>query len=275
MATPIPAPEPDPVFAAAARLLRGRRPRRGRPRGAPAGPVPALVRRRGRRRAPRAQRHGPRHRRRRRRTRRPAPCCSSRPTRAASCSTRTTPRARRPSWPAGRAALLFPWHPMHRQVGVRGLVEKVSREESAAYFATRPWGSRIGAWASRQSAVVAGRERARGRGGASSRTLAGPRPARRRPAAGALGRLPGPPGRGRVLAGPAVAAARPARATCPHGSRRGRRAAALDDPDGLAGGAPPAVSPACRTRGRPVPEAAPAPHASGLSGACLPPPRRR
>jgi pyridoxamine 5'-phosphate oxidase len=58
----------------------------------------------------------------------------------------------------GRAALLFPWHPMARQVGVRGVVEKVPREESAAYFATRPWGSRIGAWASDQSAVVAGRE---------------------------------------------------------------------------------------------------------------------
>jgi pyridoxamine 5'-phosphate oxidase len=58
----------------------------------------------------------------------------------------------------GRAALLFPWHPMQRQVAVRGLVERVSREESAAYFATRPWGSRIGAWASRQSAVVADRE---------------------------------------------------------------------------------------------------------------------
>jgi pyridoxamine 5'-phosphate oxidase len=58
----------------------------------------------------------------------------------------------------GRAALLFPWHPMHRQVAVRGLVEKVSREESAVYFASRPWGSRIGAWASRQSAAVPSRE---------------------------------------------------------------------------------------------------------------------
>lgn len=57
----------------------------------------------------------------------------------------------------GRVALLFPWHGMHRQVAVRGTVEKVSREESAAYFATRPWSSRIGAWASRQSQVVAGR----------------------------------------------------------------------------------------------------------------------
>ncbi|MGZ4650279.1 MAG: pyridoxamine 5'-phosphate oxidase [Kineosporiaceae bacterium] len=58
----------------------------------------------------------------------------------------------------GRAALLFPWHAMHRQVCVRGTVEQVSREESAAYFATRPWGSRIGAWASRQSQVIGGRE---------------------------------------------------------------------------------------------------------------------
>ena len=57
----------------------------------------------------------------------------------------------------GHAAVLFPWHPMQRQVGVRGLVEQVPREESAAYFVTRPWGSRIGAWASHQSLVVSGR----------------------------------------------------------------------------------------------------------------------
>ena len=57
----------------------------------------------------------------------------------------------------GRAAVLFPWHPLQRQVGVRGRVEPVPREESAAYFASRPWGSRIGAWASRQSQVVSGR----------------------------------------------------------------------------------------------------------------------
>jgi pyridoxamine 5'-phosphate oxidase len=57
----------------------------------------------------------------------------------------------------GRAALLFGWHPMQRQIGVRGWVEQVPREESAAYFAGRPWGSRIGAWASRQSQLVSGR----------------------------------------------------------------------------------------------------------------------
>jgi len=57
----------------------------------------------------------------------------------------------------GRAAVLFPWHPLQRQVGVRGRVEQVTREESASYFASRPWGSRIGAWASRQSQIVGSR----------------------------------------------------------------------------------------------------------------------
>jgi pyridoxamine 5'-phosphate oxidase len=57
----------------------------------------------------------------------------------------------------GRAAVLFPWHPMQRQVAVRGRVEQVPREESAAYFASRPWASRIGAWASRQSQPLGAR----------------------------------------------------------------------------------------------------------------------
>ena len=57
----------------------------------------------------------------------------------------------------GEVALVFGWHPMARQVAVRGRAERVSRQESADYFATRPWGSRIGAWASRQSAPLAGR----------------------------------------------------------------------------------------------------------------------
>jgi pyridoxamine 5'-phosphate oxidase len=57
----------------------------------------------------------------------------------------------------GRAALTFPWHPMQRQVAVRGSVERVPREESAGYFGSRPWASRIGAWVSRQSAPVASR----------------------------------------------------------------------------------------------------------------------
>ncbi|WP_131741800.1 pyridoxal 5'-phosphate synthase [Actinomadura roseirufa] len=54
-----------------------------------------------------------------------------------------------------RAALVFPWHPMHRQVRVAGPVLELGREETAAYFRTRPYGSRIGAWASEhQSAVI-------------------------------------------------------------------------------------------------------------------------
>lgn len=55
-------------------------------------------------------------------------------------------------------AVLFPWHPLERQVRIDGRAELVSRAEVAAYFATRPRGSQIGAWASPQSAVVAGRE---------------------------------------------------------------------------------------------------------------------
>lgn len=53
-----------------------------------------------------------------------------------------------------RASLLFPWYPMERQVIVTGSVTKVSREESSAYFRSRPWASQIGAWASAQSTVL-------------------------------------------------------------------------------------------------------------------------
>ena len=55
------------------------------------------------------------------------------------------------------AALLFHWDPLGRQVRVEGAVERVSPEESNAYFATRPEGARIGANASRQSEVLADR----------------------------------------------------------------------------------------------------------------------
>ncbi len=57
----------------------------------------------------------------------------------------------------GAASLLFPWHDLQRQVRVDGTVEKVSREESEAYFADRPRDSQLGAWASPQSQVVASR----------------------------------------------------------------------------------------------------------------------
>ena len=55
------------------------------------------------------------------------------------------------------AALGFWWDPLERQVRIEGDVEQVSPEESDAYYRTRPLGSRIGAWASPQSDVIAGR----------------------------------------------------------------------------------------------------------------------
>ncbi len=57
-----------------------------------------------------------------------------------------------------RAALTFWWGALERQVNITGVIEKTSREESAAYFQTRPVSSQIGAWASAQSEVVAGRD---------------------------------------------------------------------------------------------------------------------
>jgi pyridoxamine 5'-phosphate oxidase len=53
-----------------------------------------------------------------------------------------------------RVALVFLWHPLERQVRVEGTVEQVTPGESDAYFAVRPLGSRLGAWASAQSAVI-------------------------------------------------------------------------------------------------------------------------
>lgn len=56
------------------------------------------------------------------------------------------------------ASLTFFWFKLGRQIGVEGRVEKVSAAESDAYFASRPRGSRIGAWASPQSQKIANRE---------------------------------------------------------------------------------------------------------------------
>jgi pyridoxamine 5'-phosphate oxidase len=53
-----------------------------------------------------------------------------------------------------RCALLFPWHPLERQVRVEGTAAPLVAEENDAYFATRPRASQIGAWASPQSEVV-------------------------------------------------------------------------------------------------------------------------
>ena len=60
---------------------------------------------------------------------------------------------------AGRpyACLVFPWHPIQRQVIIEGPVEALSTTESEPYFHARPRGSQLGAWASRQSSVLASR----------------------------------------------------------------------------------------------------------------------
>ncbi|QES55218.1 pyridoxamine 5'-phosphate oxidase [Streptomyces venezuelae] len=54
-------------------------------------------------------------------------------------------------------ALLFPWHPIARQVIVTGTAARVGRDETAAYFRSRPHGSQLGAWASEQSSVIGSR----------------------------------------------------------------------------------------------------------------------
>jgi pyridoxamine 5'-phosphate oxidase len=56
-----------------------------------------------------------------------------------------------------RAALLFYWDPLGRQVRIEGTVERVTDQESDAYFATRPRGAQLAAAASRQSTVLSGR----------------------------------------------------------------------------------------------------------------------
>lgn len=53
-------------------------------------------------------------------------------------------------------ALHFGWHAVHRQVRVEGSAAKIARADSEAYFATRPRGSQLGAWASAQSSAVSG-----------------------------------------------------------------------------------------------------------------------
>jgi len=55
-------------------------------------------------------------------------------------------------------SLLFPWHDLERQVRVEGEATELDRDEVATYFASRPRGSRLGAWASPQSEPVADRD---------------------------------------------------------------------------------------------------------------------
>ncbi len=62
-----------------------------------------------------------------------------------------------------RAGMTFHWIPVGRQVRLRGPVVRVSDEEADAYFATRPRGSQLGAWASDQSRPLASRQQLEGR----------------------------------------------------------------------------------------------------------------
>ncbi|MFI1399393.1 pyridoxamine 5'-phosphate oxidase [Streptomyces sp. NPDC020681] len=55
-------------------------------------------------------------------------------------------------------SLLFPWHPLARQVIVTGTATRIGRDETVAYFRSRPHGSQLGAWASAQSSVIASRD---------------------------------------------------------------------------------------------------------------------
>ncbi len=57
-----------------------------------------------------------------------------------------------------RASLLFPWVALARQIEIAGAVEKISAAESLAYFMSRPFGSRLGAWVSDQSSVISSRQ---------------------------------------------------------------------------------------------------------------------
>ena len=101
------------------------------------------------------------------------------------------------------AAVLY-WSTLDAQIRVEGGVERVSAEESDAYFAQRPHGHRIGAWASHQSSAGRGPRHARGAGARGRDALR-----RRRPAAATLGRIPDRALRGGVLAQPRRPCSRP------------------------------------------------------------------
>ncbi len=57
-----------------------------------------------------------------------------------------------------RGAYLFPWFALERQVIVEGAVARITREESEAYFHSRPRASQLAAWASAQSSIISGRD---------------------------------------------------------------------------------------------------------------------
>jgi pyridoxamine 5'-phosphate oxidase len=103
------------------------------------------------------------------------------------------------------AALAFYWVQLERQVRISGAVERTSREDSAAYFHSRPVGSRLGAWVSKQSKVIDARQVLDARLTEMSGTFR----ERRHSAAAALGRISAQAGQVRILARPAQSSPRP------------------------------------------------------------------
>ena len=57
-----------------------------------------------------------------------------------------------------RGSVCFPWYPIHRQVIIEGAVRALTTQQSEPYFRSRPRGSQLGAWASRQSSVIGSRD---------------------------------------------------------------------------------------------------------------------
>ena len=127
-----------------------------------------------------------------------------------------------------RAALVFYWGELERQVRMSGTVSRVSREENEAYFLSRPRGSRLGAWTSHQSTV----DRDACRPGGAARGDDGPVRRRRRAAPAVLGRVPGAARHDRVLAGSGEPAARPDPLSARSRGVEGGAAVALSRPAG-------------------------------------------
>ena len=141
----------------APRLCGGGPCRGGRARR-PDRAVRALVRRCAPRRGARAQRHDARH----GRCRRPAGGAHGaaeghRCARPRLLHQPRQPQGRRSFRPIPKAALVFWWGPLQRQVRFEGTIEEVDAAEADAYFASRPKGSQLAAWASAQSSVIEGR----------------------------------------------------------------------------------------------------------------------
>lgn len=125
-----------------------------------------------------------------------------------------------------RAAMTFFWPALERQVRIEGSVEKVTPEESDAYYQVRPLGSRLGAWASPQSRVIADRAELERLLAETERRFADQPPRLSR----ALGRLPSPAAAHRVLAGAAEPPARPSRLSTPGRRLVARTPGALSPP---------------------------------------------